>query len=361
MISIYDIDVAIIAPYPTPERVKEGWMSRINAVDMIIRPRKRLYINFAAHHTREQGKELIRQEDDGWEICLSPFDSVHQEVIDEIIRRVKYVYVHTIHLAEYITPWLDSNKIIVDFHGIVPEEEIMLGRPELAPKYEEIEQVVLSKALKCVMVTDAMLLHYKKKYPSINPKAIILPIVESLPIYNQKSRSNVEVPITVLYAGGTQAWQNIEAMLKLSISCQAFAKFVFLSHDWQKISSMGKALLAAQSNEYRFCQKVDLATEYANADFGLVLRDDTAVNRVACPTKLYEYLALGIIPIVRLESLGDFKDLGYAYITEQEFTDEFFPDSVTRQSMIEQNLQTIHRLKKKFSNGIQYLIETLDQ
>ncbi len=360
MIKFPDIDVAIIAPYPTAERVKEGWMSRINAIDMIIRPRRRLYINFAAHHTREQGEQLISQEDDGWEICLSPFDAVHQEVIDEIVKRVKYVYVHTIHLAEYIVPWLGCNKIIVDFHGIVPEEEIMLGHPELAPKYEQIEQDVLKKALKCVMVTDAMRIHYQQKYPSINSRTIILPIVESLPIYRDKPMPNSEMPVNVLYAGGTQAWQNVESMLKMTVSCQNFARFVFLSHEWQKISSIGIDLLVPDDNEYRFCQKVDLPKEYANADFGLVLRDDTAVNRVACPTKLYEYLALGIIPIVRLVDLGDFKQLGYAYITEQEFANSFFPDSVTRQNMIQQNLQMISRLQKKFANGVKQLTETLD-
>ena len=84
---------------------------------------------------------------------------------------------------------------------------------------------------------------------------------------------------------------------------------------------------------FNFCAKSDLGSEYQKYDFGLVLRDDTTVNRVACPTKLYEYMSIGLIPIVRTPALGDFLELNYAYITEDEFREGFFPDSLSRRMM----------------------------
>lgn len=50
-----------------------------------------------------------------------------------------------------------------------------------------------------------------------------------------------------------------------------------------------------------------------------VLRDDILVNQVACPTKIVEYLNYGIIPIVLSENIGDFKELGYEYLSINDF------------------------------------------
>ena len=237
-----DLDIAIVAPFPTKERVKEGWMSRINAVDAIVRDKRRLYINFAEHHARGRDDKLTQIDDFGWEICLSPFDCEHQKLVSEIVDAARIVYTHTIHLAEYIQPWLGSRKIVVDFHGIVPEEEAMLGRPELSLKYEKIEQEVLRNARACVMVTRSMENHYRNKYPEISPRTIILPIVESLPPieFPGERDHRTELPVRAVYAGGTQVWQNINGMLDLACSADHFANFSFLSHDWKLIEDVAK-------------------------------------------------------------------------------------------------------------------------
>lgn len=357
-----DLDIAIVAPFPTKERVKEGWMSRINAVDVIVRDKRRLYISFAKHHARGRDDKLTQIEDFGWEICLSPFDCEHQKIVSEIVDAARIVYTHTIHLAEYIQPWLRSRKIVVDFHGIVPEEEAMLGRPELSPKYEKIEQEVLRNARACVMVTRSMENHYRNKYPEISPRTIILPIVESLPLIELPAQRDhrTELPVRAVYAGGTQVWQNINGMLDLACSTEHFASFSFLSHDWKLIEDVARKMNAPTKTLFNFCAKSDLGSEYQKYDFGLVLRDDTPVNRVACPTKLYEYMSIGLIPIVRTPALGDFLDLNYAYITEDEFREGFFPDSLSRRMMVQKNLAAVHSMRRIFSDGSRLLYELAD-
>lgn len=346
------IDVAIVAPFPTSERIREGWMSRINAVDAIFEGKRRLYINFSEHHRRGQDDAIRQLEDDGWEVCLSPTDIEHQYLINDIVSAAKIVYVHTIHLAEFMLKWLGSGKIVVDFHGIVPEEEAMLGRPELSGKYEEIEKQVLLKARTCVMVTRAMERHYQQKYPEIAPTTIILPIVESLPLSGQIYMTNrQELPVRVVYAGGTQSWQNINGMLDLASATESFADFTFLSHDWELIEETARKRNVPQKTSFRFCAKSDLSDEYKKHDFGLVLRDDTPVNRVACPTKLYEYLCIGLIPIVRTPALGDFLELNYSYVTEDEFKDSFFPDAISRKMMAKKNIDVVHQMREMFYEG----------
>uniref|UniRef100_UPI0040266C07 hypothetical protein n=1 Tax=Phocaeicola vulgatus TaxID=821 RepID=UPI0040266C07 len=57
---------------------------------------------------------------------------------------------------------------------------------------------------------------------------------------------------------------------------------------------------------------------YLKNDCGVVLRKDNIVNRVACPTKLIDYLQYGLIPIVLSPHIGDFYNLGYKYIEHDE-------------------------------------------
>jgi len=102
---------------------------------------------------------------------------------------------------------------------------------------------------------------------------------------------------------------------------------------------------------FRFCAKADLVAEYQKHDFGLVLRDDTPVNRVACPTKLYEYMTIGLVPIVRSPALGDFLDFNYAYVTEEEFLEGFFPDRLSRVMMARKNLSAVRAMRKIFFSG----------
>lgn len=356
-----DIDLAIVAPFPSRDRILEGWMSRISAIDAIFAGSRRIYLHIADHHRADGDARLIQHGDNSWEACFSPHEGVHQQLVDQIISSVSCVYIHTIHLAEWLVPWLNTGKLIVDFHGIVPEEEIMMGRPELAPRYARVEEAVLRNARGCVMVTAAMRQHFREKYPAIVPSVIVLPIVENIDSLSTIKSGATDYPVKAIYAGGTQAWQNLDAMLQMAKQAEGFASFSFLSHDWQLIEGRGRILGAPSGTKYRFCPKADLPQAYSQADFGLVLRDNTAVNRVACPTKLYEYLVYGLVPVVRSPALGDFEDLGYVYVKEEEFVSGFLPDSNSRKWMIKKNHEASLELKTRFKQGANELIRVVGE
>lgn len=346
------LDIAVVAPFPTAERVREGWMSRIASVDRILAGCQRVYLFFAEHH-RVGIDDTVRQLDaTGWEICLHPGEAVHQSLVTEIVERVRSVYVHTVHLADFIRPWLPSGKCIVDIHGITPEEEIMLGRPHLAPHYAEVERDVLVHARQAVVVTNAMAQHLAAKYPELTPRFLTLPIVEQYAPRPLPPIPPVDTwPLTVVYSGGIQVWQNLDAMLTLVERCADFSHCTFLSHAHAEIQARAARLTPRLMAHYGFCEKTRLPAAYAQHAFGLVLRDDTAVNRVSCPTKLSEYLTFGLIPIVRSPQLGDFAELGYWYITEEEFAEEFVPDAVTRGWMREANRAVMSQLQQRFTEA----------
>lgn len=337
------------APYPTKDRVTEGWMSRINVIDKLIGDRKKLYVNVNQNNT----KPFIEQHDNnGWELTIGKDSHLYPLLLDKIFEKAITVYIHTLHLAEYALPWIDSGKVIVDIHGITPEEEVMLGRAYLKEKYERIEKVVLERAKACVMVTGAMSDHYRRKYPKIKPrKIIILPIVESIPVNDKRNANFKNNKIEVVYSGGSQAWQNIDAMLQLATLRRDNLNITFLSHDWENIKRRGIELGVPSSVKYEFCDKSKLYEKYKEFDLGLVLRDDTPVNKVACPTKLYEYMACGVLPVVRVEHMGDFMSLGYQYITEADLLKGRIPDANMISDMLKKNYIAVKKLGDLFREG----------
>lgn len=348
--------VAFVAPCPFGDRVKEGWMSRIAAVDAIFADRRRLYLHFAPHHAGEDPRAPREHGAGLFELCLALDEPGHRAAVDEVLAEVDLLYVHTVHLAEWMLPWIDSGKIVVDIHGVVPEEEAMLGRPELAPRYARVEQEVLRAARACVMVSAAMREHFAAKYPEIAPREVILlPIVEAMQARERQERA-AETPVSVVYAGGTQAWQNVDAMLDLAAATAGIAECRFLSHDHALVAERAARRGGLpDGTRFEFVEKPDLPAVYAEADFGLVLRDPSPVNRVSSPTKVFEYLQAGVIPVVRSVQLGDFEELGYAYVEESEFVAGRFPDHASREWMREANLEAARRMQRRFQQGAERL------
>lgn len=353
-------DILIVAPYPELRFVSEGWMSRIRAVDQIFTNSSRAYINFGPHHTKERDGHAIKKEERVVQYNLNKDEPIHQAIFTKLLEQAKFVYVHTVHLAINITDWLPSGKIIVDIHGIVPEEEIMLGRPDEAVRFEPIERMVLKHCRNLVVVTNSMKQHFLKKYPDTTANFIILPIYEK---YNKTEvKRRIEIPEKlprVVYAGGTQVWQNVEYMMKLAKETIEHVSFTFLSHDIDIFKSKAKDLGILKNVNIYKAEKKELPAIYSNHDFGFVLREETAVNTVSCPTKLSEYLDFGIVPIVKYEKLGDFEMFNYSYISDEDFKDLLIPDSTSRSWMIEQNKVAIDQLINQYRAGSSKLYELL--
>jgi hypothetical protein len=165
--------------------------------------------------------------------------------------------------------------------------------------------------------------------------------------------------VKVIYSGGVQIWQNVEDMLKLAQKSETFANYTFLSNDFEWIQKRGEALNLKNAC-YKKAHKVELKNIYKEMDFGLVLRNDSPVNFVSCPTKLYEYMACGVIPIVRTVSMGDFEELKFAYVKEEDFAKGFVPDNEQREGMILNNFEVVKKMRERFNEGKNKLVEVLD-
>lgn len=113
---------------------------------------------------------------------------------------------------------------------------------------------------------------------------------------------------TVLYCGGLSGWQKIEriiATMKQMADVDHSLKFRFLTKDVAKLAALCESAgLAEDRWSSRACTPSEVPGELARADCGIILRDDTLVNRVASPIKVGEYLAAGL-GVIASPCIGD--------------------------------------------------------
>ena len=351
-----NFEMAFFGPYPHREQVKEGWMSRVYSIDQAFKEFRRIYVHIDLNIYGDQ-QRMVQITELTAVIYVNPATVEGKDFVRHIIDSVRAVYCHTLHLAEHLLDYLDSGKICVDVHGITPEEEEMMGSPQNVERYAIVEEQVLKHARLCVFVTNAMDKHYRKKYPGLSYRWTKVGIFEKYDSQGLPARSfnaRAELPVKVIYAGGTQAWQNVEKMADSVDKSIGRADFIFYSHEHEvirkKISphALKKVVLD-------FCEKERLAAEYSAVDFGFIIRDDSPVNGVACPTKLIEYLCYGVIPIVELVEIGDFAEYGYEYVRVEDFNEGLFPDQASRAWMIQKNLEVAKTMQIEYEHALDSL------
>lgn len=100
-----------------------------------------------------------------------------------------------------------------------------------------------------------------------------------------------------------------------------------------------------------------VAEYYKRAHLGFVLRDDVLVNRVACPTKLIEYLGSGVVPIIVSSKIGDFRELGYQYVTYNRFISGKKLSYKKYIKAVETNYAVFNRLVEQSKKGKRDLLD----
>ena len=152
---------------------------------------------------------------------------------------------------------------------------------------------------------------------------------------------------TIVYARENQVWQKIPQVLDFVASTTNFFNFILMVPNVSEISSglaaRGADLMSANITVSSGSRNEVLA-RYAQSDFGLLLRDDHVVNRVACPTKLIEYLHCGIVPVVEGRSSVSLANFGIRSVQANAMAAGDVPDYEERQKMASSNREILQKL-----------------
>lgn len=113
---------------------------------------------------------------------------------------------------------------------------------------------------------------------------------------------------TVVYSGGLWGWQKIDSIIALMRDMaekDETLRFRFLTKDQKTLlEKCEKIGLPRDRWSGKACAQSEVAEELQKADVGIILRDDTIINRVASPIKIGEYLAAGLA-LIASPCIGD--------------------------------------------------------
>ena len=320
-------DIYILAAYPNAENIKDGMFQRIKTIDTLLAYHTKIYINLSI--TNPFFKIIIHN-DNTKELFLNPFNPYY--IIKEFLLKAKTIYIHSIHPLKFIPYGLfylknKKNNLILDAHGIVPEEIFYYGKRYRSFYMNWIERNYFNTLSHCICVSNAMINHFKYKYPdkSISYHLLTTSNLLPIPMEDEIRKLRFELKINdknkvIIYSGNCQLWQNIPLIMKNIQSIISEFKIIILTGE--------KKIFEDYFKEYhidltkvilRSVAPSELNKYYSISNYGYLLRDDILLNRVSNPTKMLEYLQFGIVPVVLSPQIGDYIDKGYEYLRLADF------------------------------------------
>lgn len=359
--------VVFFAGYPYPERERDGYYQRVRSIDNLFLDRWRVYIDLVNLPGRKSWydfpapKTLVLRPQIKGNRFLARMSSIF------CILRCKTSYFHSILSAggvgrNPIFWYLPLKKRILDMHGVVPEEFDYKGEKRRAIHFQRIERRIISRMHYLVVVTDAMKNHVEKKYPGLfKGQYITLPIFQELNMERTDKQDEPSKPV-IVYAGGLQKWQQVPKMIDVMEKTYDFYSYRFYCPEPEKmIAMLPKALRDNKKIHVGSRTPSELLKEYPQCHYGFILREDIIVNQVSCPTKVIEYLANGIVPVVDSEKIGDFANMSMQYVRLKDLADHRLPEESKRKEMVNINYDVYKKLMILHKTGVVELIKAVNR
>lgn len=353
--------VVFLGGYPYPERENDGYFQRIKAIDLLFQDRYRVYVESGEPFAH--GKLFDRP---AKKVIVLRYSGTNFNklkcflIVCALVIRTRCLYSHSVlRINEGLNKLLFKIpfvKKVIDIHGVVPEEFRMYNDFYSARIYESLEKLAISNSNMIISVTNSMKLYLQNKYRELfTGKSIVLPIFSSTRTYADDKSYFSSKPI-VVYAGGTHKWQQIPKMVNSILKTTDYYSFKIFCPNVTDMKDLFKVDLNELTDlEISSKDQNELFKIYESCHFGLVLREDVVVNNVACPTKLIEYIAMGIVPILDSPNLGDFKSLNIKYVSLEDFEKNNIPNEERRNEMAQHNFKLLSILKEyryKSSNDL---------
>ncbi len=345
--------MVIMAPYFAPERLADGYFQRVQAIDRLLPTESlKIYASWLDADDVRGVPHVSIWDETHMEIRYLHPDAANDERIHHIALRAGTVYHHSMAFANELVTRDGAIRKAFDMHGAYPEELRMYGRSEQAELDEQQEKLAMEHGQCLICVTQSMVRHLTEKYGRIPETVILLPIFDDSRL--QQCSGLKKIPCEkseVVYAGGMQKWQNVKTMQDAVRRTEGRFRYRFYTPEpgafWKAWGHRRRP------RDTEVCSKTpdEVITAYASCDYGFLLRDDITVNRVACPTKLVEYLAAGIVPILLTANIGDFVQDGMAYISLDDFLSGKLPSEAEKDIFIRQNMEVVQKLKERYCQG----------
>lgn len=314
-----------LANYPDENTRHEGMSQRVIAIDQLCAPRQRTYLTVS--HRLYWKAEAEQLADHSVQYRYNIFR--HFLLIINLLKQAEALYFHSVINVLPFLPFFRFIRrrtcVVLDAHGIVPEEIRYQGGALKARLYGLAERRIFRRADNVVTVSDVMTGHFRHKYPRWKRRAIRYPILPAHLENNMPVRDDLlpDNRVHVVYSGNLQSWQNVDLMISLiKANLSDHIRYTLLTGQADELKKrlLDSGIELGDNVKVRTVAPAELRGYYQSAHYGFMMRDDLLINRVACPTKMVEYLFYGITPIVKSSDVGDFEEMGYEFIRFQDFS-----------------------------------------
>lgn len=329
----------IAGAYPTAETERDGMAQRVRAIDARLTGIGRTYLEVRWRRNlwprRSHPAPMVTR----WEINAF----LHAPWILILGLRARALYIHSAYNGLFVWWLCPFCPTVTDWHGLVSLEVAAGGHRWRALGYRLVEAILLRHSRRIVVVSAAMGEHLGSRGAAAE-RVLVIPVLPPVPAAEalpQRERK------TVIYSGGVQVWQNVGLMAEAIREAPQDLRFVMLSGSPEQLGRALEAGHCRQRVELGSVRASEVPSWLQRAEFGFVLRSDSAINRVACPTKLAEYLDSGVIPIVLHPEIGDFARSGYAYLPLRRLRLGDLPGAAECEAMRRNNYAVMQRLRQQ--------------
>ncbi len=353
ILSENDVTIVFADLNPKSCDARDGYVQRVLAMDDVMSGHSRIYILYDEAFRGLPTLETLGERQYLFRIAdRAPLAEALLAALGALCR----CYVHSVlRLGSETTRRYVSARpktVIFDAHGSVPEEFQMYADPFGAQTHEAYEALLFRQAGRVICVSQAMADHMGAKHGPPHSPPIICPIFVGDHEVRPQSRTYRD-RARIIYAGGTQRWQQIPKMLDLVAALRGRFDFTIYTPDPTLIRRELEARGVADDGSVVNGSVTPEAVQKAlpSFDFGFLLREDTVVNRVSCPTKLVEYLMHGVVPIMEA-AVGDFNAAGLCYVPLEDFRLGRLPDIHRRHEMAKANREILASMERAANQGL---------
>ena len=352
--------VVIHAPLFSKENERDGYYQRIKRIDEeIFSGYLRIYV--FEDGQRSESIEINKINEALFYIKYNSHDVLQRKEIFRIAEACGLQYVHSINrfMTDSVNAEMQqliSNPCITtiwDVHGAVPEEYAMYGS-ELGYKIgNEVEKLFMQNADIIVVVNRATQQHLTEKHGTTKARFVVLPIFNRVAfrcVELMKKQSYSGEKPTVVYSGGVQKWQNVDLMCNIIAQTTDVCNYLIMTPTPEEFNTHWKTDIP---QGITVCSKApeELGEMYKGCDYGFLLRDESVVNRVACPTKILEYIAYGIIPVLKTQKIGDFDEMGLHYLDYQALQQKKLLAAKEHHEYAKANYEIFNKMEEMYFKG----------
>ena len=344
--------IVLSSKFPEDHDLKDGYFLRVKQVDDLLEDLsiKRIYVNTTLN--RSDVKILG---ENSFEISFSNRYNMTLFLLLTLVQ-VKRFYIHSILRLQngYVRRILKMFKpeILLDIHGVVPEEARLSSGFLHAQRLETIEKEAFSMSQNLVAVTNQMTQHFGDKYDLSSKNFAVFPTIQGLDVDSVPEKTN---QYDFAYIGGTQPWQNLHYVLEIAQNELKRYSWLFIIPNEAEFTQRFGPLRMNISIKSAKGASADLLLRHSR--FGILIRENSIVNQVSFPTKISDYVRNGCIPVTGEGIIGGVKDLQLNFLLLENIVLDGLPSNEEAQRLSTSNLERYLRASNDRADQIVEMLE----